>query len=193
MSSTDIDQSAQPQLDSQDDAGEIDVILDDDEVSSDTQESSGDSSDDRRMAVDDEPKDGSDLENYGEKVKKRIDKLTNRYHEAERRENAALDYARGLQAQNKDLSSRIDNLDKGYRSEFSTRIDSQVTEAKARYKEAYDSGDVDALVEAQEALSTLAAQKERVSWAAQLQKAQQAQKPTQTSVVLPTVSYGRSV
>ena len=85
MSSTDIDQSAQPQLDSQDDAGEIDVILDDDEVSSDTQESSGDSSDDRRMAVDDEPKDGSDLENYGEKVKKRIDKLTNRYHEAERR------------------------------------------------------------------------------------------------------------
>ena len=172
--------SIDTELEAQDDAGEIDVVLDDD-VSPDTLESSGNVDDDGRMAVGDESKNGSELENYSEKVKKRIDKLTNRYHEAERRETAALDYARGLQVQNKDLSSRIDNLDKGYRSEFSTRIDSQVTEAKARYKEAYDSGDVDALVEAQESLSTLAAQKERVSWAAQLQKAQQAQKQKNTA------------
>ena len=176
MSSIDTDQSAQPQLDLQDDAGEIDVILDDSEIPQSSEDSSRDTDDDRSVAVGNESTNDSELENYSEKVKKRIDKLTNRYHEAERRETAALDYARGLQAQNQDLSSRITNLDKGYRSEFSTRIDSQVTEAKARYKEAYDSGDVDALVEAQEILSTLAAQKERVSWAAQLQKAQQAQK-----------------
>ena len=152
------------------------MVLDDSEVLQSSEDSSRDSVDDRSVAVGDESKDSSDLEDYGDKVQKRIDKLTNRYREAERRENAALDYARGLQVENKDLSSRINNLDKGYRSEFSTRIDSQLTEAKARYKEAYDSGDVDALVEAQESLSTLAAQKERVSWAAQLQKAQQAQK-----------------
>ena len=176
MSSIDTDQSAQPQLDLQDDAGEIDVIFDDSEIPQSSEDSSRDTDDDRSVAVGNESTNDSELENYSEKVKKRIDKLTNRYHEAERRETAALDYARGLQAQNQDLSSRITNLDKGYRSEFSTRIDSQVTEAKARYKEAYDSGDVDALVEAQEILSTLAAQKERVSWAAQLQKAQQAQK-----------------
>ena len=176
MSSIDTDQSAQPQLDLQDDAGEIDVVLDDSEVSPSSEESSRDTDDDRSVAVGDESKDGSELDDYSDKVQKRIDKLTNRYREAERRENAALDYARGLQVENKDLSSRITNLDKGYRSEFTTRIDSQLTEAKARYKEAYDSGDVDALVEAQESLSTLAAQKERVSWASQLQKAQQAQK-----------------
>jgi len=172
MSSTDTEQSAQPQ----DDGGEVDVVLDDSEVLQSSEESSRDADDHRSAAEGDESKNGSDLEDYGDKVQKRIDKLTNRYREAERRENAALDYARGLQVENKDLSSRINNLDKGYRSEFSTRIDSQLTEAKARYKEAYDSGDVDALVEAQESLSTLAAQKERVSWAAQLQKAQQAQK-----------------
>jgi len=172
MSSTDTEQSAQPQ----DDGGEVDVVLDDSEVLQSSEESSRGADDDRSAAAGDESKDSSDLEDYGDKVQKRIDKLTNRYREAERRENAALDYARGLQVENKDLSSRINNLDKGYRSEFSTRIDSQLTEAKARYKEAYDSGDVDALVEAQESLSTLAAQKERVSWAAQLQKAQQAQK-----------------
>jgi len=186
MSSTDTEQSAQPQ----DDGGEVDVVLDDSEVLQSSEESSRGADDDRSAAAGDESKDSSDLEDYGDKVQKRIDKLTNRYREAERRENAALDYARGLQVENKDLSSRINNLDKGYRSEFSTRIDSQLTEAKARYKEAYDSGDVDALVEAQESLSTLAAQKERVSWAAQLQKAQQAQKaqtaepqtaPTQTA------------
>ena len=182
MSSIDTDQSAQPQ----DDGGEIDVVLDDGEVLQSSEDSSRDSGDDRSVAVGDESKDGSELEDYGDKVQKRIDKLTNRYREAERRENAALDYARGLQVENKDLSSRITNLDKGYRSEFSTRIDSQLTEAKAKYKEAYDSGDVDALVEAQESLSTLAAQKERVSWAAQLQKAQQAQKEqTQESETAP--------
>ena len=187
MSSIDTDQSAQPQLDLQDDGGEIDVVLDDGEVSQSSEESSRDIDDDRSVAVGDESKDDSELEDYGDKVQKRIDKLTNRYREAERRENAALDYARGLQVENKDLSSRITNLDKGYRSEFTTRIDSQLTEAKARYKEAYDSGDVDALVEAQESLSTLAAQKERVSWAAQLQKAQQAQKAqTQGSEAAPT-------
>jgi len=182
MSSIDTDQSAQPQ----DDGGEVDVVLDDGEVLQSSEDSSRDSGDDRSVAVGDESKDGSELEDYGDKVQKRIDKLTNRYREAERRENAALDYARGLQVENKDLSSRINNLDKGYRNEFTTRIDSQLTEAKARYKEAYDSGDVDALVEAQESLSTLAAQKERVSWAAQLQKAQQAQKAqTQESETAP--------
>ena len=186
MSSIDTDQSAQPQLDLQDDGGEIDVVLDDSEISQSSEESSRNTDDDRSVAVGDESKDGSELEDYGDKVQKRLDKLTHRYREAERRENAALDYARGLQVENKDLSSRINNLDKGYRSEFTTRIDSQLTEAKARYKEAYDSGDVDALVEAQESLSTLAAQKERVSWAAQLQKAQQAQKAqTQESATAP--------
>ena len=186
MSSIDTDQSAQPQLDLQDDAGEIDVVLDDSEISQSSEESSRNTDDDRSVAVGDESKDGSELEDYGDKVQKRLDKLTHRYREAERRENAALDYARGLQVENKDLSSRITNLDKGYRSEFTTRIDSQLTEAKARYKEAYDSGDVDALVEAQESLSTLAAQKEKVSWAAQLQKAQQAQKAqTQESATAP--------
>ena len=183
MSSTDTEQSAQPQLDLQDDAGEVDVILDDSEVQPSSDESPGGSDDSGRVAVDGAPQNDSGLEDYSEKVKKRIDKLTNRYREAERRETAALEYARGLQAENKDLSSRIDNLDKGYRNEFTTRIDSQVTEAKARYKEAYDSGDVDALVEAQESLATLAAQKERVSWASQLQKAQQAQQEQGTNQV----------
>ena len=172
MSSIDTEQSAQPQ----DDGGEVDVVLDDSEVLQSSEESPRTSDDDRNAAAGEGSKDSSELEDYSEKVQKRIDKLTNRYREAERRETAALDYARGLQVENKDLSGRISNLDKGYRSEFSTRIESQVTEAKARYKEAYDSGDVDALVDAQEVLSTLAAQKERVSWAAQLQKAQQAQK-----------------
>jgi len=133
MSSIDTEQNTQSQVDSQEDEGDVDVILDEENVLS-SDGSNIDAGDDRPVAA----SDSSEHEDYSEKVKKRIDKLTNRYHEAERRETAALDYARGLQETNKDLSSRINNLDKGYRSEFSTRIDSQITEAKARYKEAYD-------------------------------------------------------
>ena len=118
-----------------------------------------------------------ELEEYSGKVKKRIDKLTGKYRESERREQAALDFARGLQTENKTLQDRITNLDKGYRSEFTTRIDSQITEVQSKYKQAYESGDVDIMVEAQTELSALSAQKERITWAQQLQQQAEANKP----------------
>jgi len=117
-----------------------------------------------------------ELEEYSGKVKKRIDKLTGKYRESERREQAALDFARGLQTENKTLQDRITNLDKGYRSEFTTRIDSQITEVQSKYKQAYESGDVDIMVEAQTELSALSAQKERITWAEQLQQQAEANK-----------------
>jgi hypothetical protein len=44
-----------------------------------------------------EKPEGDNLEQYTESVKKRIDKLTYKIREAERREKAALDFAKGLQ------------------------------------------------------------------------------------------------
>jgi hypothetical protein len=45
----------------------------------------------------DKPADAEDLSTYSEGIQKRIDKLTRKMREAERREQAALDYAQGLQ------------------------------------------------------------------------------------------------
>ena len=44
-----------------------------------------------------EPKGTDNLQDVSEKTQKRIDKLTRKMREAERREAAALDYAKGLQ------------------------------------------------------------------------------------------------
>jgi hypothetical protein len=46
-----------------------------------------------------------DLEQYGDKVQKRIDKLTGRLRETQRREEAAIEYARNLQQRADELNA----------------------------------------------------------------------------------------
>ena len=52
---------------------------------------------DKREKVETKEEEPDDLSQVSESVKKRIDKLTRRFREAERREKAALDFAKGLQ------------------------------------------------------------------------------------------------
>ena len=47
------------------------------------------------------------LEDVSQNVQKRIDKLTRKYREAERREKAALDYAKGLQAKYSNIEKQL--------------------------------------------------------------------------------------
>jgi hypothetical protein len=47
-----------------------------------------------------------ELEDYSGKVKKRIDKLTARLRETQRREEAALEYARNVRQQNEELEQQ---------------------------------------------------------------------------------------
>ena len=52
-----------------------------------------------------------DLEEYSGKVKKRIDKLTAKMREAERREKAATEYAQAVQKQMSDMEARSRQID----------------------------------------------------------------------------------
>ena len=54
------------------------------------------------------------MEDYGKKVQSRIDKLTKKLRETERREQAAIQYAQGVQHQAKELQGRVGNRDRGY-------------------------------------------------------------------------------
>lgn len=103
-----------------------------------------------------------DLEEQSEKVKKRIDKLTFKIREAERREQAALDYARGVKTELDTIKEKASVLDKTLVQEFDTRIKSQEKMAKDRLKQAIDMGDADAQIEAQTALANLAVENERL-------------------------------
>ena len=59
---------------------------------------------------------------YSKKVQRRIDKLTKKAREAERQQEAALNFAKNVQAENVALKDRVTNLDQGYVAEYGDRI-----------------------------------------------------------------------
>jgi hypothetical protein len=103
------------------------------------------------------------MDDYGQKVQSRIDKLTKRLRESERREQAAIQFAQGVQSESQQIRQRANALDSGYVAEFGDRVDAQMTEAKNELKQAMDLGDVDKQVEVQAKLSRLAIEQERAA------------------------------
>jgi hypothetical protein len=103
-----------------------------------------------------------DLDSQSETVRKRIDKLTFRLRESERREQAALDYARGLKQDADGYRARADTLDKTLVQEFDNRLKVQDTLARDKLKSAIDMSDVDGQIEAQRMLASLAVDNERL-------------------------------
>ena len=119
-----------------------------------------------------------ELEEYSAGVKKRIGDLTHKWREAERQQQTAVQFAENVRRENENLKQRLDNLDKGYQEEFGERVSSQLNSAKKLLKEAHESGDVDKIVDAQEALSNLSLEKTKLA-RAQKEVAEQPQQPQQ--------------
>ena len=102
-----------------------------------------------------------DLSKVSESVKKRIDKLPRKYREAERREQAALDFAKGLQKKYDDSLTKYDSADEKYLKEFDARVDSQREQVKRKLKEAIENNDADKIMEANDELTRLSVEKEK--------------------------------
>ena len=103
------------------------------------------------------------LAEYSEKVQKRIKKLTFQAKEAERRERAAVEYAKGLKNKYETIEKKFEDTDTNYLKEYDARIDSEREKAKSELKIALDSQDADQIMEAQDKLTKLAVEKEKVS------------------------------
>ena len=73
-----------------------------------------------------------ELASYSAGVKKRIDKLTAKYREAERREQAALDYAKSVKAQNENLQQSANQINEKYSQEYAGRVDTDLRTRRAR-------------------------------------------------------------
>jgi len=114
-------------------------------------------------------------------TQKRIDRLTKKMREAERREQEALNYARQVQTESQQLKQRMDNLDTSYVSEFSTRVTAQMEQAENELSRAMELGDTKAAVEAQRKITALAIQADRAEQARSQQEAyaKQAQEQAQ--------------
>ena len=103
----------------------------------------------------------TEVEDYSKKVQSRIDKLTKKLRESERREVAAIQYAQGVQGEISNLQKKTTGVDTAYIEEFGERVKAQTEEAKKALKVALDTGDIDKQVDAQSRLSRLAIENER--------------------------------
>lgn len=100
-----------------------------------------------------------EVEKYSESVQKRIKQLKFEFHEAERQKQdairlreEAIQYAQRAAEENKRLSERLSKGQTSVVENAKSRYHSEVENAKRDYKLAYEAGDADGLVEAQQRL-----------------------------------------
>jgi hypothetical protein len=125
-----------------------------------------------------QPTQEDELDSYSKGVQNRIKKLTEKYRQEERDKAEALRVSQELLDENKKLKERVQALDTGYLSEYGTRLESQTDAAKRLYKEAYEAGDSDKMLEAQQLISTIAVEQQRYN-TAKARAEQQAKVPVQ--------------
>jgi hypothetical protein len=113
--------------------------------------------------------DDSELESYSEGVQKRIKKLKFEYHEerrrkeeAERIKEEAIKFAEAQKRELDAMRARYAQNETAFVGEAKARVDVELERARAAYKTAYESGDVDAVTSAQEKIMELKAQKMRL-------------------------------
>ena len=108
-------------------------------------------------------------------TQKRISRLTKKMREAERREAEALKYAQAVQGESNNLKQRMSNLDTNYVAEYTSRVNTEISQAEAALTRAIEVGDSKATVEAQRQLTSLAIQQDRASQAKMASERQQQQ------------------
>jgi hypothetical protein len=121
----------------------------------------------------------SNLNEISSSVQRRIDQLTKRYREAERREKAALDYAKGIQDKYKKAETTLNTVDDNYLKEFDARIDAQREQVKSNLKNAIQNNDADKIMEANDLLARLSVEKEKARILQDKKKEEQETKKTQ--------------
>jgi hypothetical protein len=128
----------------------------------------------RVETVSQQSNDGGELDQYSEGVKKRIDKLTARLRETQRREQAALEYAKSVQARATQLEQQYMTVDGERLGEANGRVQTQVVALKQIIRKAREEGDIDTETEAQQRLTSLTMEQSQITAATQ-QREQQVQ------------------
>ena len=125
--------------------------------------------------VNEEPiKEDAKLEEYSKGVQSRIAKLTRKMREAERREQAATEYAQALEQQRKQDQSQFKKMDTDYWSRFEKNVKTGMESAQKELASAIESGNAEAQVEANKRIATLAFENAKLE-----QKKQQPVEPEQ--------------
>jgi hypothetical protein len=125
------------------------------------------------------------LSDVSEKVKRRIDKLTFKIRESERREKAALDYAKGLKNQLDDTKTRFSKTSKSYIEQFSARVVAEQEDAKKALRDAIADQDADKIADANSRIATLAVEAEKVKMTQAEEDAKEEKAKTEAKIEQP--------
>lgn len=143
--------------------------------------------------------DDEELSSYGEKVRKRINKLRYEQHEAERQREAAermreeaVRYAQQLAAKNQEYESLIQRGEGALVSQIKEKATIALERARSLYREAYEQGDTEKIIAAQESMLTAqtelreAEKHEQVLQSRGRPQQQPVQQPAQPQVAKPS-------
>ena len=135
-----------------------------------------------------------ELDEYSEKVRKRLQHFSKGYHDqrraaesATKEREEALRYAQHIAEENKKLKGTVSKNQEAMLESAKLMAATEHDEAKAKYKQAYESGEADAVLEAQEVLAAARSKVERVN-NLRLPTLQEDEFSVQTQTTAPTQS-----
>ena len=123
--------------------------------------------------------DDEKLEDYSKGVQSRIAKLTRKMREAERREQAAVEYAQAVEKKRLVDQERFQKVDSDFTKKFEENIKTGMESAQKELAMAIESGDATAQVEANKRIAALAFENAKLEQRKQTQPVEQ--KPVQLS------------
>ena len=112
-------------------------------------------------------KEDDKLEEYSKGVQARIAKLTRKMREAERREKAALDYAKAVEEKRKEVESRFQKTDLDYLERFEKNVDAGLQAAERELAAAIEASDAKAQIAANKRIAELSFENARIKQAKQ--------------------------
>jgi hypothetical protein len=183
-----MENSMQPQVQSEQDkmvpidtSGEaVEVTLEDKKVkTAEPEEKIEVQEEEPKTEVKDSKSKDEELEDYSQSVQRRIDKLTKKMREAERREQAAIDYAKKVQEENKNLQATSMTTSRERVTSDEAQIQSTEALLNTAYQQAIEQQDVTKQVEAQQKMAQLAIEKERLRLRKNKLDQQEAAKPVE--------------
>jgi len=110
-----------------------------------------------------EEKKDDKLEEYSKGVQSRIAKLTRKLREAERREKAALDYAKGVESKRQTTETKFSKVNEDYVKQFESRVKTGLDSAQRELATAIENADAAAQIEAQKKIAALSIDEARLT------------------------------
>ena len=133
-----------------------------------------------------------ELDEYSESAKNKIAGFRKIYHDerrakesADREREEALAIAKSLYEENKALKGRVNNTERVAVDSFKTSAQQEMDMAKKEYREAYEAGDADKLVDAQEKMTSAKIKMDKAINAGESVNQRKALQERETQVQIP--------